>query len=107
MLLDSELCQDTLKEMHDQYGGDHEGCYRIVCAVCEKVFYRRMPSAKYCSYRCTNDAYIAWRRKRNNDRRIKTCIVCNKTYNASRKDSIYCSKACKQKRYRNFVTDTG
>ena len=108
ILIDSRDCQDSLENWWNEYGKDSSGCHKIICAFCGKVFYARSSNAKYCSYHCTNDAYIARRKQRKELERKKFCPVCGKPFQAKRKDSIYCSNKCKQKAYRQNknVTDS-
>ena len=74
------------------------------CAYCGDSF-KGVASAKYCSERCVNDAYIARRRERAQQRRdnAKICLVCGaplEQAEGSVKIRLYCSNACKQKAYR-------
>jgi len=71
-----------------------------VCTVCGDKFKSVNGRALYCSDRCKNDAYMAWRKEEKIIERNKVCVICNKPFIASRKDSKYCSNACKQKQYR-------
>ena len=91
-----EDIQEFLKEEYEKYGYG----YKCTCTWCGKVFYSRLPNAKKCSYRCTNDAKIANRKQRKELEREKMCPICGNEFHAKRKDSIYCSKKCKQKVYR-------
>jgi hypothetical protein len=61
---------------------------------------RMLPRKKYCSGRCSIDAYLARRRERRAQAREKTCEVCAKEFTAKRRDAKTCSAACKQKAYR-------
>jgi len=75
-----------------------------LCAHCGDSF-RGITSAKYCSDRCVNDAYIARRRDRAKLRRAnaKNCVVCDtpvEQAGGNVKIKLYCSNACKQKAYR-------
>lgn len=72
------------------------------CAVCGRVVTGRK---KYCSQRCTNDAYMERRRQRHKEKLSKRCAVCGSPFTASRADAMYCSQACKQSAYRRRVTD--
>ena len=61
---------------------------------------------KYCSDRCTNDAYLQRRRQRHELQLEKVCHVCGKQFHAKRIDAKFCSSACKQAAYRQaHVTD--
>ncbi len=78
------------------------------CVVCGKMFDSFRPDvAKYCSYRCTNDAYIAWRKEHRRSLRRKTCCHCRRLFEARRADAKYCSAACRQGGYRQRVTAPG
>jgi len=55
---------------------------------------------KYCSSRCSLDAYIERRRRRRILARHKVCEVCDQRFTATRSDQKTCSAACKQKAYR-------
>ena len=78
------------------------------CVVCGKAFDSFRPDlARYCSYRCSNDAYIAWRREQRRSRRRKTCCRCGLPFEAKRVDAKHCSGACRQASYRQHVTDAG
>jgi hypothetical protein len=61
---------------------------------------RALSAKKYCSGRCSIDAYIERRRLRRAAARDKTCEVCAKEFTAKRRDTKTCSPACKQKAYR-------
>lgn len=74
------------------------------CDHCGDMF-KGIVSAKYCSDRCVNDAYIERRRERARLRRAKAknCVVCDtpvEQASGSVKIRLYCSNACKQKAYR-------
>ena len=81
------------------------------CVHCGDLF-RGIARAKYCSYRCVNDAYIARRRERARLRRanVNKCVVCDNPLeqaSGSVKIRLYCSNACKQKAYRQRRLDLG
>lgn len=80
ILIDSRDCQDALENWWNEYGKDSSGCHKIICDFCGKVFYARSSKAKYCSYRCTNDAYIARQKQRKELEREKICPVCGKPF---------------------------
>jgi len=96
----SRECQDILSETFARYGPGY-GSYQITCEVCGKVFYRRMPTAKYCSYRCTTSAYVARRKVRREQARQKQCEGCGEPFTAKRRDARFCSNRCRQARYRS------
>ena len=76
------------------------GCYQIPCVVCGRLVYRRTPTAKYCSYRCRAQAYVARRKARREQARQKQCAQCGNDFVASRCDARFCSNACRQASYR-------
>jgi hypothetical protein len=94
--------QEELKQRYFKNEGKsyYQDVYKLECVFCGNEFYCCNFIARYCSYRCTNDAYIARRKERKSKERQKICPVCNEQYQAKRKDSIYCSPACRQKQYR-------
>ena len=94
--------QEELKQEYED-GNRCEDIYKITCWKCGEEFYCKNRIARYCSYRCVNDAQIARRKERKRLERQKVCRVCNKAFQAKRKDSLYCSPACKQKYYRNVL----
>ena len=78
--------------------------YDKACAFCGDAFKASRPRGKYCSQRCANDAYIAWRRMKMEQKRAKakTCILCSApVLQGKGRIRLYCSAACKQKAYRN------
>ena len=82
----------------------HARCYVRKCVVCGDEFKSCINErSKYCSARCANDAYIAWRRDKIAKKRntADKCTVCGIeiTQNGA-KISLYCSNSCKQKAYR-------
>ena len=92
-----------LATLHSRFSHFY-GVAKLFCAHCGTPFYCDAGSyhkgRKYCSARCTNDAYIARRDVRRQAARDKTCPVCGTRFRAERKDRAYCSDACKQKQYR-------
>jgi len=82
--------------------------HKLKCLRCGNTFFAKRNTAKYCCYRCKNDAQIELRRKRNISTRNKRCTQCGNLFAAKRKDTVFCSSACKQKWYRQrHVTDKG
>ena len=74
------------------------------CVHCGDSF-KGITSAKYCSDRCVNDAYIIRRRERAQLRRAnaQNCVMCDASVEQGDgcvKIRLYCSNACKQKAYR-------
>lgn len=88
----------------------YSNTHRYVCHCwhCGQQFSAKYPLAKWCSYRCCNDAYVERRRERRRIARQKTCAECGVDFEASRKDAKYCTLKCKQKAYRKrTVTEVG
>jgi len=82
--------------------------YKFNCIVCGDEFKCRSISAKYCSQRCKNDRSIENRKiqatnKRNSSNTCKICSIIL-IQNDKNKVKLYCSSKCKQKAYRNKVT---
>lgn len=80
----------------------------LKCWRCGGRFDALHPLARYCSYRCTNDAYIDRRRERRKQARVKTCGECATPFTAPRSDAKFCSPKCRQAAYRERrVTGAG
>ncbi len=101
--------QDTLKAWYDeqQAEGVTGGVRKIICFGCGREFYTQIHSKKYCWYgtcgRIGN--YKHQRRHRLERRKDLVCAECGKTFTPKRSDAKYCSNACRQKAYRQSVTD--
>lgn len=79
---------------------------RIICGGCGKVFYTYIRSKKYCNERCCNLGF--WKHKREErleKRKDMICKTCGKIFTPKRSDAVYCCNACRQKAYRQSVTD--
>ncbi|MBG9940590.1 hypothetical protein ABD77_00790 [Brevibacillus formosus] len=102
----TERGQQILREQYVRGWYDLPGsrCYRRNCHHCSVEFFAQRPEARYCSYRCTNDAYIKRRKLRREENREKKCVACGVDFTAKRNDAKYCCGACKQKAYRKNVT---
>lgn len=74
--------------------------YVLQCHRCGEDFRAIYPTGKWCSYRCSNDAYIDRRREWRREARILNCGQCGVRFNAKRRDASFCSPACKQRAYR-------
>ena len=77
--------------------------YDKTCVVCGDSFKSARPHGKYCSLRCSNDAYILRRRKQTDKKRVEVlvCAICDAPLTQEMgKIKQYCSNACKQKAYR-------
>lgn len=99
--------EDRQKRLAEQYAtgfhGYGSGCYKIACVVCGTEFYAEMPTARYCSYRCRNDASIERQKARRLAKRQRTCPACGKAFVGTRSDAVFCSGACRQKNHRQAL----
>ena len=81
---------------------------RIICEGCGNIFYTMVPVKKYCNERC---CYLGfWKHKREKRlamRKDTVCKTCGNTFTPKRSGAVYCSNACRQKAYRQSVTDNG
>lgn len=79
---------------------------RIICEGCGNIFYTMVPVKKYCNERC---CYLGfWKHKREKRlamRKDTVCKTCGNTFTPKRSDAVYRSNACRQKAYRQSVTD--
>lgn len=104
--------QDTLKSWYEQQIFDEDPAdwtvRRIICKGCGRVFYTQIPTKKYCYYhRCGNRGYQKeLKQRRLEKRKDLVCKGCGKTFTPKRVDASYCSNACRQRAYRQRVTDT-
>ena len=80
---------------------------KIICKGCGCVFYTQIASKKYCYYHlCGNRGYQKdLKQRRLEKRQNHVCKSCGKTFTPRRSDAIYCSNACRQRAYRQSVTD--
>lgn len=103
---------DDQEELKARYEREQEKpeYYRYVlkasCAYCGDTFYTMNIRQKYCSWRCSNDAYMERRRLRKHAECEKVCPVCGKPFIGKTKATVYCSAACKQKQYRQNKSAT-
>lgn len=76
--------------------------YRVFCNACGKMFYARMPTAKWCCEACARTGAKGRRRARSRARRERwrSCHRCGKAFQGRRADAKYCSNACRQAAYR-------
>ena len=102
--------QDYLKEKYEKkVSGECPdlAVRKIYCKGCGRVFYTNIETKKYCSYSlCGNRGYqkeLKWRRKF--ARTNRTCQTCGNPFTPKRADAKYCCNACRQKAYRESVTD--
>lgn len=75
----------------------------VSCEGCGKVFFTTSVNRKYCTYKPC--AFIVGRRKRLAAQSNTVCVTCGKKFTPKRNDAKYCSNACRQKAYRQNVTD--
>ena len=81
---------------------------KIICKGCGREFYTNIETKKYCLYGlCGNRGYQKeLSQKRREALQDRVCKVCGKVFTPTRSDCIYCSNACRQKAYRQGVTDS-
>ena len=102
--------QDILQSWFEQQiaEGSFDGPVRkIICKGCGRIFYTRVATKKYCYYGlCGNRGYQKELKQRRLEKRRDTvCKCCGKTFTPKRADAVYCSNACRQRAYRQSVTD--
>ena len=80
---------------------------KIICKGCGREFYTQIKGKKYCNYYlCGNRGYRKELSERAREaRQDRICKACGKVFTPARSDGIYCSNACRQKAYRQSVTD--
>ena len=80
---------------------------KIICKGCGREFYTDIETKKYCLYGlCGNRGYQKeLSQKRREARQDRVCKVCGKVFTPTRSDCVYCSNACRQRAYRQSVTD--
>lgn len=57
--------------------------------------------AKWCSYRCCNDASILRQKHRRRLARQKKCSQCGVDFEANRADQLFCTSLCRIRHFRN------
>lgn len=102
--------QDTLKEWYEEkISGERPNLAvrKIICKGCGRVFYTQIPTKKYCLYSlCGNLGYRKeLKQRRLEQRQDRVCKSCGKTFTPKRSDAVYCSSACRQRAFRQSVTD--
>lgn len=102
--------QETLREWYRQKISGEEPdlvVRRIICKGCGREFYTQIPTKKYCYYGlCGNRGYQKeLKQRRLEKRKDMVCKGCGKTFTPKRVDALYCSNACRQRAYRQSVTD--
>ena len=81
---------------------------RITCKGCERVYFTQVHCVKFC-YHCQQGnvgAMYVKRRKSLKKRENTVCKNCGNTFTPKREGAVYCSSACRQKAYRERVTDS-
>ena len=90
---------------------EYERFSALPCGGCGRVVHNldigyRDRSLWFCSEVCQAKARAAQARERRREARdSRTCEGCAKTFNPTRTDARFCSVACKQRAYRQRVTD--
>ena len=102
--------QDTLKAWYqEKISGEKPNLAvrKFICKGCGREFYTQIETKKYCLYSlCGNHGYQKELKQRQQEsRKNMVCPVCAKTFTPKRSDAKYCSNACRQKAYRDSVTD--
>ena len=102
--------QDYLKEHYEKRmlcKDTHLHVRRFRCKGCGRVFYTTIKTKKYCLYSlCGNHGYqkeLKWRREQ--ERKDRICQTCGNAFTPKRLDAKFCCNACRQKAYRESVTD--
>lgn len=74
----------------DRYLNELEGHVRQ-CQHCRAMFLSRNSVRRYCSIRCSNDAYILRRRGRAKRPPRRLCAYCGKEFQPKRRDAKFCT----------------
>lgn len=89
-------------------GDEYAAVRRIKCKGCERVYFTQVHCVKFC-YHCQqgNVGAMYVKRRKSLERRENTvCKNCGNTFTPKRLGGLYCSNACRQKSYRERVTDS-
>lgn len=102
--------QDYLKEQYEKkMSGEnpYHPVRKIYCKGCGRESYTNIETKKYCLYSlCGNRGYQKeLTQRRREARQDRLCKCCGKAFTPKRSDAVYCSNACRQKAYRQNVTD--
>ncbi len=102
--------QDILKSWYEEKVSGvkpYLAVREIICKGCGRVFYTQIKTKKYCYYGlCGNRGYQKeLKQRRLEKRRDIVCKCCGKTFTPRRSDAVYCCSACRQRAYRQSVTD--
>lgn len=88
-------------------GDEYAPVRRIICKGCERVYFTQVHCVKFC-YECRFDN-IGTKHVRRKSRLAKrentVCKSCGTTFTPKRSGAVYCSNACRQKAYRERVTE--
>lgn len=104
--IDDPSRQAQLAETYDFWNGmPGYASYRLACRACGKIFYARMPTARWCCYGCVREGAKRRRlaRARARRERWRPCHGCGKPFQGRRADAQFCSNACRQAAYRVTV----
>ena len=74
--------------------------HKLRCRHCGGDLYARRADARWCSYRCRNDAYIARRRQWRAAAWEKVCAACGRAFTATRSHARTCSGRCRRALWR-------
>ena len=89
-------------------GDEYATVRRIICKGCERVYFTQVHRVKFC-YHCQqgNVGAMYVKRSKSLERRENTvCKNCGNTFTPKRAGAVYCSSACRQKAYRERITDS-
>lgn len=89
-------------------GDEYAPVRRIKCKGCERVYFTQVHCVKFC-YHCQqgNVGAMYVKRRKSLERRENTvCKNCGNIFTPKRAGAMYCSNACRQKAYRERVTDS-
>lgn len=102
-----ERIEKEQERLERWFSSDYRKVYKRTCPICGRIFYTRLSSGKYCPFGECKTIADTKRRKENRIKKshLNICPICGNNFISTRKDAKYCSNACKQKAYRNRVTD--
>lgn len=89
-------------------GDEYATVRRITCKGCERVYFTQVHCVKFCYHWQQGNvgAMYVKRRKSLKKRENTVCKNCGNTFTPKRAGAVYCSSACRQKAYRERVTDS-
>jgi hypothetical protein len=93
--LDWQQRQDYMKRRYEEaldlFRGEERFYYKRQCVHCQREFYTKSKSGRYCMYSCSMDAYVDKRRLETPPKSYTTvCKYCQKPFNSNRIDRQYC-----------------